>query len=332
MKKKILTFLLMSILFSIPAVEVFASEKVYKSDIAVLIDDLPVESVVINDEIYIDIETLGTFGFEVVNDSGIHTLVADSNKYTLNFLPVENINILKNSVIIEELGETEQTGVYFQTHPDSEFNLYNFKGDYLIRLRDLVGTYGSLNWDSENRRVYFYITEFIFARDFKTGLDDSSISEDERLGLVVKNDKIASLTYNGQVKDFKVNGIGIIQADYKNGERIITKSNFPNGYAEGRLISCKYSSDKLLSKLYAGVDNSKINGAYLYIDYSDGFRIEGNYEFGMPDGEQRKGIMDNKYLYGYKVINNNSDNLKIYNKPFEKLISFSEISENEYND
>lgn len=59
--KKALFLFIINILFISSTVIAYAGEKVYRSDIAVLIDDMPVESVVIKDEVYIDIEDLKKF-------------------------------------------------------------------------------------------------------------------------------------------------------------------------------------------------------------------------------------------------------------------------------
>lgn len=156
-----------------------------------------------------------------------------------------------------------------------------------------------------------------------------SISEDERLGLANKNSDIEYLSFRGQVENYIPNGIGIVEANYTNGDAVILKGNFPEGVAEGRFISYKTNENEVIVKSYFGVNESMLNGSYLYIDYNENTRFEGNYELGTPVGKQRKGIINNEYLFGYEIIDDEFCGLKLYDKPFEKLISFCEIDENE---
>ena len=326
--KKILLFFIINALFAASAVIVYAGEKVYKSDIAVLMDDMPVESVVINDEVYIDIEDLKNFGFEVSNEGDSYRFIPNASENYFQFLPAEEINVLKNSIIIEEIGEAELSDIIGTDDKNTQYALYEFNGDYFIKLRALEGKYGSLKWDDGNRRAYFDITEGMLDACFTSQLG-ISISEDERLGLANKNSDIEYLSFRGQVKNFIPNGIGIVEADYTNGDTVILKGNFPEGFAEGRLISYKTNGDEVSGKIYFGVKETMLNGSYLYIDYGENIRLEGNYELGIPVGKQRKGIINNEYLFGYEIIDDEFGDLKLYDKPFEKLISFCEMAENE---
>ena len=138
----------------------------------------------------------------------------------------------------EEIGEAELSDIIVTDKKNRQYALYEFNEDYLIKLRALEGKYGSLKWDAWNRRVYFDITEGTFDNYF-TSQAGSSFSEDERLGLANKNSDIEYLSFRGQVKNFIPNGVGIVEADYKNSDTVILKGKFPEGVAEGRFISYK---------------------------------------------------------------------------------------------
>ena len=58
MKKTLFLFIINSLFISLTVVA-YAGEKVYRSDIAVLMDDMPVESVVINDQVYFEVSDEG---------------------------------------------------------------------------------------------------------------------------------------------------------------------------------------------------------------------------------------------------------------------------------
>ena len=326
--KKALFLFIINILFISSTVIAYAGEKVYRSDIAVLIDDMPVESVVIKDEVYIDIENFKNFGFQVSGEGDSYRLIPNAAENYFKFLPAEKINVLKDSINIEEIGEAELSDIIVTNKKNRQYALYEFNEDYLIKLRALEGKYGSLKWDAWNRRVYFDITEGTFDNYF-TSQAGSSFSEDERLGLANKNSDIEYLSFRGQVENYIPNGIGIVEANYTNGDAVILKGNFPEGVAEGRFISYKTNENEVIVKSYFGVNESMLNGSYLYIDYNENTRFEGNYEFGTPVGKQRKGIINNEYLFGYEIIDDEFCGLKLYDKPFEKLISFCEIDENE---
>ena len=326
--KKALFLFIINILFISSTVIAYAGEKVYRSDIAVLIDDMPVESVVIKDEVYIDIENFKNFGFQVSGEGDSYRLIPNAAENYFKFLPAEKINVLKDSINIEEIGEAELSDIIGIDDKNDKYALYEFNGDYFIKLRALEGKYGSLKWDAWNRRVYFDITEGTFDNYF-TSLAGSSFSEDERLGLANKNSDIEYLSFRGQVKNFIPNGVGIVEADYENSDTVILKGKFPEGVAEGRFISYKTNENEVIVKSYFGVNESMLNGSYLYIDYNENTRFEGNYELGTPVGKQRKGIINNEYLFGYEIIDDEFCGLKLYDKPFEKLISFCEIDENE---
>ena len=327
MKKALFLFIINSLFIS-STVVAYAGEKVYKSDIAVLMDDMPVESVVINDEVYIDIEDLKNFVFEVSDEGDSYRFIPDASENYFQFLPAEEINVLKNSIVIEEIGEAELSDIIGIDDKNDKYALYEFNGDYFIKLRALEGKYGSLKWDARNRRAYFNITEGMLDACFASKLG-ISISEDERLGLANKNSDIEYLSFRGQVENYIPNGIGIVEANYTNGDAVILKGNFPEGVAEGRFISYKTNENEVIVKSYFGVNESMLNGSYLYIDYNENTRFEGNYELGTPVGKQRKGIINNEYLFGYEIIDDEFCGLKLYDKPFEKLISFCEIDENE---
>lgn len=326
--KKALFLFIINILFISSTVIAYAGEKVYRSDIAVLMDDMPVESVVINDEVYIDIEDLKNFVFEVSGEGDSYRLIPNAAENYFKFLPAEKINVLKDSINIEEIGEAELSDIIVTDKKNRQYALYEFNEDYLIKLRALEGKYGSLKWDAWNRRVYFDITEGTFDNYF-TSQAGSSFSEDERLGLANKNSDIEYLSFRGQVENYIPNGIGIVEANYINGDAVILKGNFPEGVAEGRFIFYKTNENEVIVKSYFGVNESMLNGSYLYIDYNENTRFEGNYELGTPVGKQRKGIINNEYLFGYEIIDDEFCGLKLYDKPFEKLISFCEIDENE---
>ena len=66
MKKKLMIFLITA-LCSGMTVNTYAGETVLKSDIAVLIDDMPVRSVIIDGGTYINIGDLKSFGIETVS-------------------------------------------------------------------------------------------------------------------------------------------------------------------------------------------------------------------------------------------------------------------------
>lgn len=326
--KKALFLFIINILFISSTVIAYAGEKVYRSDIAVLIDDMPVESVVIKDEVYIDIENFKNFGFQVSGEGDSYRLIPNAAENYFKFLPAEKINVLKDSINIEEIGEAELSDIIVTDKKNRQYALYEFNEDYLIKLRALEGKYGSLKWDAWNRRVYFDITEGTFDNYF-TSQAGSSFSEDERLGLANKNSDIEYLSFRGQVENYIPNGIGIVEANYTNGDAVILKGKFPEGVAEGRFISYKTNENEVIVKSYFGVNESMLNGSYLYIDYNENTRFEGNYELGTPVGKQRKGIINNEYLFGYEIIDDELCGLKLYDKPFEKLISFCEIDENE---
>lgn len=327
--KKALFLFIINILFISSTVIAYAGEKVYRSDIVVLIDDMPVESVVIKDEVYIDIEEFKNFGFQVSGEGDSYRLIPNAAENYFKFLPAEKINVLKDSINIEEIGEAELSDIIVTDKKNRQYALYEFNEDYLIKLRALEEKYGSLKWDAWNRRVYFDITEGTFDNYF-TSLAGSSFSEDERLGLANKNSDIEYLSFRGQVENYIPNGIGIVEANYTNGDAVILKGNFPEGVAEGRFISYKKTNgNEVIVKSYFGVNESMLNGSYLYIDYNENTRFEGNYELGTPVGKQRKGIINNEYLFGYEIIDDEFCGLKLYDKPFEKLISFCEIDENE---
>ena len=326
--KKALFLFIINILFISSTVIAYAGEKVYKSDIAVLIDDMPVESVVIKDEVYIDIEEFKNFGFQVSDEGDSYRLIPNAAENYFKFLPAEKINVLKDSINIEEIGEAELSDIIVTDKKNRQYALYEFNEDYLIKLRALEEKYGSLKWDAWNRRAYFNITEGMLDACFASKLG-ISISEDERLGLANKNSDIEYLSFRGQVKNFIPNGVGIVEADYKNSDTVILKGKFPEGVAEGRFISYKTNENEVIVKSYFGVNESMLNGSYLYIDYNENTRFEGNYELGTPVGKQRKGIINNEYLFGYEIIDDEFCGLKLYDKPFEKLISFCEIDENE---
>ncbi len=327
--KKALFLFIINILFISSTVIAYAGEKVYRSDIAVLIDDMPVESVVIKDEVYIDIEEFKNFGFQVSGEGDSYRLIPNAAENYFKFLPAEKINVLKDSINIEEIGEAELSDIIVTDKKNRQYALYEFNEDYLIKLRALEEKYGSLKWDAWNRRAYFDITEGTFDNYF-TSQAGSSFSEDERLGLANKNSDIEYLSFRGQVENYIPNGIGIVEANYTNGDAVILKGNFPEGVVEGRFISYKKTNgNEVIGKSYFGVNESMLNGSYLYIDYNENKRFEGNYELGIPVGKQRKGIINNEYLFGYEIIDDEFCGLKLYDKPFKKLISFCEIDENE---
>ena len=326
--KKALFLFIINILFISSTVIAYAGEKVYRSDIAVLMDDMPIESVVIKDEVYIDIENFKNFGFQVSGEGDSYRLIPNAAENYFKFLPAEKINVLKDSINIEEIGEAELSDIIVTDKKNRQYALYEFNGDYFIKLRALEGKYGSLKWDARNRRAYFNITEGMLDACFASKLG-ISISEDERLGLANKNSDIEYLSFRGQVENYIPNGIGIVEANYTNGDAVILKGNFPEGVAEGRFISYKTNENEVIVKSYFGVNESMLNGSYLYIDYNENTRFEGNYELGTPVGKQCKGIINNEYLFGYEIIDDEFCGLKLYDKPFEKLISFCEIDENE---
>ena len=324
MKKKLMIFLITA-LCSGMTVNTYAGETVLKSNIAVLIDDMPVRSVIIDGGTYINIGDLKSFGIETVNSGESCRLIYDDSEYTFDFLPSENINILKRSAEVKRCGSAEHSELIFSDETGREYTVYKFNGEYLIKLRDLDGKYGSLKWDEDKRRVYFDITEFRFDNRFEKELG-SSVSEDERLGLVAESDNISYLTFKGQVTDYSPDGLGIVEAGYKNGDTAVIKGAFPGGYADGRLTAQKTNAGKQIYKIYFGADDSKLDGGYLYIDYVNGIRLEGNYENGAPKGKQRKCLLNDDYLYGYEIIEDNYNGLNMYDEPIKRLISFYEAS------
>ena len=306
-------------------VNTYAGETVLKSNIAVLIDDMPVRSVIIDGGTYINIGDLKSFGIETVNSGESCRLIYDDSEYTFDFLPAEDINILKRSAEVKTCGSAEHSELIFSDETGLEYTVYEFNGEYLIKLRDLDGKYGSLKWDEDRRMVYFDITEFRFDKRFEKELG-SSVSEDERLGLVAESDNISYLTFKGQVTDYSPDGLGIVEAGYKNGDTAVIKGAFPGGYADGRLTAQKTNAGKQIYKIYFGADDSKLDGGYLYIDYVNGIRLEGNYENGAPKGKQRKCLLNDDYLYGYEIIEDNYNGLNMYDEPIKRLMSFYEAS------
>lgn len=302
--KKIIGALIAAAAVCVPlAAQAGVIDAVYTTDIGALIDGNPIKSYNISDSTYIKAEDLRGYGFDVVWDADARTLSItpdDVEKRTI--LPKEEINIKKSDIPVhQKLYDVYSTDIKTYVNGE-EINACNINGETLIKFRDLEKT-AYVNYDDEKRLASIDVIKYRLDKAFDAAADKQELTLSD------------GITYIGQVKDGKRDGIGrttdkSVQTEFPGAVNDFTTTAY---YSDGEIDGMYYSKgsyeytigSSLGTYIKDDMGNTKTDYAVVFSNY----HTEGIYcsvstitenDFRPTDGVECRAIVDNDYLYCLK--------------------------------
>lgn len=235
---------------------------VYTTDIGALIDGCPIKSYNISDSTYIKAEDLRGYGFDVAWDENARTLKITPDDNAARTVPsAEEINTKKSDIPFnQKLYDVYSTDIKTYVN-GAEIHACNIDGETLVKFRDLESV-AYVNYDDSKRLASIDV--------ISKRLDDELSVAEGMTDLTLSD----GVTYHGQVKDGKPDGIGVItdkSADEDRVNNIVTIAHFTDGEKDGI-----YRTDgtyevirgsSLGTYIDRGVGNTKVNYSVSYSDY-----------------------------------------------------------------
>ncbi len=308
-------------------------DAVHTTDIGAVIDGSPIKSYNISDSTYIKAEDLRGCGFDVVWDADARTLsITPDDGAERTILPEADINIKKSDIpVYQKLYDVYSTDIKTYVNGE-EINACNIDGETLVKFRDLEKT-AYVSYDDEKRLASIDVIRYRLDKVFDGAADKQELTLSE------------GITYVGQVKDGKPDGIGrttdkSVQTEFPGAINDFTTTAY---YTGGEIDGMYYSKgaytytigSSLGTYIKDDIGNTKADYSVTYSDY----HVDGIYccvstvnknDYPTPNGVECRAVVDNEYLYG--IRNNDIYEYASYTDgdvniaPFGRLPSFVRFS------
>ena len=299
MKKLIITAAASMLVFG-AAASAEITGAVYSTDIGALIDGCPVKSYNISDSTYIKAEDLRGYGFDVAWDATARTLkITPDDNAVRTIPPASEINIKKSDIPFnQKLYDVYSTDIKTYVN-DTEIHACNIDGETLVKFRDLESV-AYVTYEDDKRLASIDVIAKRLEDEY------NSVADMEDLTLA------EGITYHGQVKDGKPDGIGMITDKSGNDYRIndtVTTAHFSGGE-----ISGIYRTDGTYDEISGSSPGTYIRretgntNVHYKVEYSD-YRVNNLYcgistidydNLSTATGTECRTEMDNDYLYCIK--------------------------------
>lgn len=278
-------------------------DAVHTTDIGAVIDGSPIKSYNISDSTYIKAEDLRGYGFDVVWDADARTLsITPDDSAERTILPEADINIKKSDIpVYHKLYDVYSTDIKTYINGE-EINACNIDGETLVKFRDLEKT-AYVSYDDEKRLASIDVIRYRLDKAFDGAADKQEFMLAD------------GITYVGQVKDGKPNGIGrttdkSAQTEFPGSVNDFTTTAY---YTDGEIDGMYYSKgsytytigSSLGTYIKDDMGNTKTNYSVIYSDY----HVDGIYccvstinkdDYPTPNGVECRVLVDNSYLYGIR--------------------------------
>ncbi len=302
---------------------------VISTDIVTFINHQPIESYSIQNGAYIALKDLEGYGFSLVPNSANNSInITRSNLWEQAFVPVEKINA-KKPVAGKKLYDVYTSDVNVYAGNDL-ISSYKVNDKIVISIHDLY-MFGYCNYDGKKRQINLDIMRY--------ELDDAF---DKAKKEIIQLEE--GVTYNGEVKNGKPNGIGKKIRDTSLMKNPSENSYFTEfGYfkdgklhgaaiTEGFIQPLRGSYTQKYSVLDYSYykDGAKDGFSFHFSDkYYSPYRTDFNYSMNQRNGFSRESQYDDSYVFGFKVnfqSNYEYDALIDYDKSEFCDLKFSKVT------
>lgn len=294
MKK--IVFLILALVLCLCTVQVFADGEGYASISTAYIDYTPIDSYIISDLTYIEVENLANYGFDVAFDETAQSYNVSRIKFAT---PMYTREMWKEEASVKTDIKTETGNV--KVYLDGQLaNSYCANGKTLVQFDELQ-KYGKVVWNDYYRKLNVYI----FREEMQNELDNAEN---------VVEIEIGEGTYKGQVdENNQPHGIGRWTDDHDHEGEFEYLGYFTHSKPDGLMYK----------KTYRTVSRSYVARNTYFIGKVDGSKeAERRYEYVEPEMKYDEYYGWVKVKEGYNILVGRDANFGVAYLPEKEIPTF----------
>ena len=293
---KRIIFLILALVLCLCTVQTFADGEGYASISTAYIDYTPIDSYIISDITYIEVENLANYGFDVAFDETAQSYNVSRIKFAT---PMYTREMWKEEASVKTDIKTETGNV--KVYLDGQLaNSYCANGKKLVQFDELQ-KYGKVVWNDYYRKLNVYI----FREEMQNELDNAEN---------VVEIEIGKGTYKGQVdENNQPHGIGCWTDDHDYEGKFEYLGYFTHSKPDGLMYK----------KTYRTVSRSYVARSTYFIGKVDGSKeAERRYEYVEPEMKYDEYYGWVKVKEGYNILVGRDANFGVAHLPEKEIPTF----------